>query len=323
MKLVVGFLLYEESTLKYLEHFLPSLFAALGFLPAEEYRVLAFDNSAPEHNQNRLSVEYINSQPGKAIEYITDGENLGFAQAYNRLIARARELGAEYFFMVNPDMLLDTDCLKHLVAKMDQTPELASVVPKLLRWDFAGGQKTGIIDSCGLGLKSGLRFFDLGQGEEDQGQYDRADILGPSGAAALFRLSALEHAKDKYGYLDERFFMYKEDCELAYRLHQAGFRSALVPAALAYHDRTAAASGSGFLKNLSDRPGKSRQVKAWSHLNQHLIFVKHWKSQNLVNRLLIISRVLLILIFSLLLEQYCLRNYPQILCASFGLTNIK
>lgn len=312
MKLVVGFLTYNESSAKYLTDFLPSLKKALEFLPAADCQVLAFDNSSTENNLNRLALELFNRDNGNFVEYLSAGENLGFSRAYNLLINRASQRGAEYFLVINPDTWLEPDAIKELVAALDKNPGLATASPKIRRWEFSTNTKTKDIDSCGLILKSGLKFLDLGQGQEDRNQFDRASIIAPSGAAGLFRLSALEKIKVGDQYFDERFFMYKEDCDLAYRLYRAGLVSSLIPTAIVYHDRTAASSGTGLWRTLGSRFKKSRQVRSWSFLNQHLIFVKHWPEQKLCSKVLIVCRMLSFFIFSLILEQFLLKNYSQI-----------
>lgn len=119
-------------------------------------------------------------------------------------------------------------------------------------------------------MKPGLRFVDAGQGEPDKGQYDDINILGPSGAAAMYRLEALEKAEQNGQYFDELMFMYKEDCDLAYRLKLAGYKSKCAPDAIIYHDRTARAKGEGNLKVFFNRGNKSQQIKKWSFLNQQI-----------------------------------------------------
>ena len=341
MKLVVGFLTYQELSAKYLTDFLPSLEAALGFLPPDDYRVLVFDNSPSDDQSNISILEKFNagelitndnrcaSIPRVIFQHQTVGQNIGFSRAYNILIRSALSLQAEYFLIINPDTFIEPGAIQKLVAALDNNASLGSAAPKIRRWDFVHKIKTNFIDSAGLILKPGLKFFDLGQGEEDKGQFDKASIIGPSGAAGLFRLSALSEIGERgdreadWQYFDEHFFMYKEDCDLNYRLFSVGYFSCLVPEALVFHDRTAASSGQSLPSILLDRRKKSRQVRIWSFVNQHLLFVKHWKKQNFAVRMIIIYRILVMFIFSLILEQYLLKSYWSISRLSGGLTNIK
>ncbi len=323
MKLVVGFLTYNENSAKYLADFLPSLKEALGFLDKNDYKVFVFDNSDKSNRINKVKLEQFNEKNSNFLELLHAECNLGFSRAYNILIRAASRLEAEYFLVINPDTVLEKNTISELVAALDKDRDLASASPKIRRWDFAANTKTRIIDSCGLILGAGLSFSDLGQGQEDDKRFDKFEIIGPSGAAALLRLSFLEKVKVDDQYFDEIFFMYKEDCDLAYRLFLINGKSALVPTSIMYHDRTASASHGGILAKVSDRSKKSRQVRAWSFRNQHLIFVKYWKNQNLTNKIIIIFRVLIMGLFSLILEQFILKEYVEIIRFRSLLTNIK
>lgn len=318
MKLAVGFLAYNEATAKYLGDFLPSLRNALSFLKPEDYRIYVFDNSDKGDLANsRILAGY------QEIVYLSQGHNLGFARAYNLLIKEALKAGAEYFLVINPDTVMEPETIRLLIDALDSDGSLGSAAPRIMRWDFDDRRKTDRIDSLGLVLGPGLKFSDLGQGEKYSSQSREASILGPSGAAGLFRLSALERVAEDGKYFDERFFMYKEDCDLAYRLFLAGYTSRLVPEALVYHDRTAAVSGQGIKDFWQGRKAKSKQVRAWSFRNQHLIFYKYWKKQNIVNKAIIAAKVLLMFIFSLIFEQFLLKQYCCLFRISKGLTNIK
>ncbi|MFA6995043.1 MAG: glycosyltransferase family 2 protein [Patescibacteria group bacterium] len=335
MKLAVGFLTYNEASAKYLADFLPSLEAALGFLKESDCQVLAFDNSPSSNNVNRLTLEAWNGSCDESgrlhrlIKYLSVGKNLGFGRAYNFLLNLATDNQAEYFLIINPDTLLDANAVSELIAALDKQADLAAAAPKILRFDFVRHLKTEIIDSLGLILRPGLQFLDLGQGQTDNSSLYSTEIIGPSGAAGLFRLSALikigeSNAVDQtVHYFDERFFMYKEDCDLAYRLFIAGYKSRLVVTSVIYHDRTATSSGRNLWQIIIDRQKKSRQIRSWSFKNQHLLFIKHWKKQNIVNRVFIVFRFLSMLIFSLILEQFNLKQYYYIWLSRKELTNIK
>jgi len=184
MKLAVGFITYNDNSAKYLPEFLASLQASLEYLTKIDYQVYAYDNSV-DNSRNRDIIENFNS-PGFNIELIYQNKNLGFGKAYNILIRQAAVRQCDYFLIVNPDTLLDERAVFELVLALENDGELASVAPKLLRWDFANRKKTEIIDSLGLILSPGLKFTDLGQGGIDRREKNKAAILGPSGAAGYF-----------------------------------------------------------------------------------------------------------------------------------------
>lgn len=312
MKVVVGFIVYKDTSLKYLEHFLPSLKQALTFLESTNYQVMAFDNSPNEDNRNRLALEYFHHKHKWPINYYATGQNIGFGSAYNLMIEKSLKLGAQYFFVINPDTLLEPDVIKKLIMACDKDSSIGAASPKVMRWDFPNLNKTKQIDSCGLQKKSGLIFYDLGQGEIDAGQYDQAEIIAPSGAAGLFKLEFLKKIRDKHGYYDSRFFMYKEDCDLAYRFKLANFKSILAPGAILYHDRTMALYNSSWHSFLKNRRNLSKNTRAWSFRNQHLLFIKYFLKETTWSKVLIIRRVIVLLFFSLILEQFNLKEYFKI-----------
>ena len=329
MKLAVGFILYEEATARYLADFLPSLEEALKCCPSLEAQIYIYDNSAlgKEENAQIISAwkHKLEAATVKVMYYRGEGQNLGFSRAYNILISQAALDQAQCFLIINPDTKLEPLAISHLLAALNSDATLGSVAPKILRWRQADDKSGDTIDSLGIELAPGLRFFDQGQGSPVTESSKVNLIIGPSGAAGLFLMSALERVaehRDKKQYFDERFFMYKEDCDLVYRLSLAGYGSRLVPEAVVFHDRSAASSGWSLAAILRGRRHKSRSVRTWSFVNQHLIYLKHWSKQSLASRLLIIYRIIIYFIFSLILEQYLLKTYPLIWRKHKQLTNI-
>lgn len=306
MKLAIGVITYNDSSAKYLPDFLGSLLVAVNNLESVEWQILVRDNSEQENNPNQ---DYFNSIDQQHISFIWSGANLGFAKAYNLMIAEAKGWGADYFLMLNPDTFIKPDAILEMLAVINSDEKIASVTPKILRWDFLDKKFTNYIDSCGLSISPSLVFKDIGQGRVDDGSFDNVVIVGASGAAALFRMSALEDAKDNNGYLDEDMFMYKEDCDLAYRLFSKGYKSSLVPQAIIYHDRSVAAKGRGLIGSILNRKTKNNLVKSWSFLNQHLLIIKHWHSQTLKSKILILSKLVLLWSYVLVFEPFLLKNY--------------
>ena len=308
-KLTISFITYGKSTSKYLPYFLDSLFKQ----SYSDFNILAIDCT---DDGDKSNLEILNKYP--QINVIQKGKNLGFAKSYNFMINEAVRKGAKFFLAINPDMILDKRAIEEMLDVIIVDDRLASVAPKIYKWNFkenapvSDDEKTNVIDSFGIKLKSGLRFFDIGQGKFDQGQFDNQKILGPSGAAAMYRVKALEEVKFDNQYFDELMFMYKEDCDLAYRLFLAGYKSALAVESKIYHDRTANAIGENKLLIALNRKNKNRQIKKWS-LSHHLIIIKKfWKIQSFINKIAIIWYILLMFIFSLIFEQYLLKEFFKV-----------
>ena len=304
-KLAIGFITCGESTAKYLPYFLESLRAQT----FQDFTILVQDNSEKKDNFNKFT--FVQAYP--EVDYEWSGGNLGFAKAHNLLIKRARKMEASFYLAINPDMILEPDAVEKLIVAVKNNEEIASVSPKILQWNFLEKKKTQLIDTCGIIETSALRFSDLGQGEPDRGQYENKEILGPSGAAALFRMSALEKVKEGETYFDENMFMYYEDCDLVYRLQRAGYKSKIVSDAKIYHDRTAKAEGESDLRVALNRKNKSKKVKRWSFLNKHIIFIKYWKTLSLEEKFEVLCYAFKMFIFVFLFEQYLLKQYSKLL----------
>ncbi len=297
----IGFITYGEATARYLPIFLKSL----QHQSYQTCRIVAFDNTEAEDNDN---IHELKKYPQVGI--LRNGKNIGFSAAYNILIDRAVASGADYFFVINPDTCLEPDVIEKLVAVLEADSGLASVSPTIRQWDFKTNEKKEIIDSRGLRVRPGLRFSDCDQGLPDSFQRTRISIIGPSGAAGLYRCSALARIKEKSGYFDERFFMYKEDCDLAYRLALDGFACQPVPEAVLYHDRTA--SGGSLIKRISGRSVRPRTANYYSFVNQHLLYIKHWRHQSIYSRCIVCAEIVARFFEALLLEPYLLSGYKPI-----------
>lgn len=299
MRLYVGFITYGDLTAKYLPYFLPSLKNQT----FKDFKILAIDNSEIAENEN---VKYI-KRKFPEIDLKRSGENLGFAKAFNLMIGQAVRGDVDYFLAINPDMVLESDAVEKLIYALDNDNQLGSATAKILKWDFANQKKTRVIDSCGLKLLPGLRFVDYNEGWPADSDCQNK-IIGASGSLAIYRISALEKIKRSGQYFDELMFMYKEDCDLAYRLFLQGFKSACVNQAIIYHDRSGAGAGMADLAVALNRKNKSRRIKQWSFLNQQIIFIKYWRLQSLADKIAIIWFEFKMLAFILFFEPYLFKE---------------
>jgi len=188
----------------------------------EDFQIHILDNASSDDTLKAIEpfdVEYLVRSP----------VNTGFCKAHNEL---ARRFPSDYVLLLNPDTILSPTFIEELVRALDARPDAASASGKLLRMDG----KT--IDSTGIIMLREQRHFDRGADQRDHGQFDEpGEIFGPSAAAALYRRQALDDAAIDGQYLDEDFFAYREDADLAWRCRLFGWNSIYVPAAVAQHRR--------------------------------------------------------------------------------------
>ena len=169
-----------------------------------------------------------------------DSTNSGYAAGHN-LNLQARDF--DYALLLNADVKLEPDYMEQLLAEMETRREVGMAGGKLLRLDARGGktlhQGVPVLDSTGIYFTPSQRHFDRGGGLPDRGQYDVPEfVFGVTGAAVLVRRSLVDDLEERTGeFLDEDFFAYREDAELAWRAQIAGWKALYVPAAVACHHR--------------------------------------------------------------------------------------
>ncbi|HET7690648.1 MAG TPA: glycosyltransferase family 2 protein [Nocardioidaceae bacterium] len=204
-----------------------ALFAA----PDPPAQVVLVDNasSAPDY-LHAITSEF------PSVEVIRLEENLGFCAANN--IGLERLKGTLHVALINPDAFVTPTFLVAALEIIEGSANVGAVGPKLIGADALTGEATGLIDSAGICQDAIGRFYDRGQGERDTGQHDTADEPAALCAAALVvNRAAVSDVAPDGKLFDERFFMYKEDLDLSFRLRRAGWRTLYVPSLTVLHCR--------------------------------------------------------------------------------------
>ena len=237
--------------------------------------ILFIDNASQDG-----SVEFVRKNYPD-IKVISNRQNLGYAKAHNQGI---KESKGKYILCLNPDVILDKDYIKNTLAVFETKNRIGAVTGKLLRWDFTKNKKTDIIDSVGLEIFKNHRVIDRGQGEKDEGQYNKEEeIFGVSGAAPVYLREALNDIRLELNgeYFDEDFFSYKEDIDLSWRLRLRGWKCWYTPRAKAWHARKAKGMRDN-LEILKARKEKTKEINYLSYKNQLLLLFKNETLFNLI-----------------------------------------
>jgi hypothetical protein len=193
--------------------------------PKSKFEIILVDNGSTDG-----SVEYI-KECYPDVKLCVNHKNLGYAEGNNVGI---RQANGDYIFLLNNDTAVDPNCLLELVHVAETDPNIAACQPKVLsfynrkEFDYAGAAG-GLMDIYGYPLARGRIFHHI---EEDHGQYDNCqDIFWASGVAMLIKHSVL----DEVGLLDDMFFLYHEETDLAWRMHLRGYRVIFVSTAMLFH----------------------------------------------------------------------------------------
>lgn len=265
MKVSVIFVIYEAK--KYIKPAFDSVFAQTH----KDLEVIAVINKSTDGSKEEIEQNY------PQVRIIDPGENLYFAKGNNLGIHSST---GEFIQLVNQDVVLEPTYIEEML-KIFGDEKVAAATGKILRYDFANNQKTKVVDTLGISLSISGRAKDIGQLQEDAGQFEvPGQVFGVSGAVPMYRRSALEKVRYQQEYFDEDFGSYWEDADLSWRLNNAGFINYYAPKAVAYHGRTAGQSEGGYLhllKFIKHHSTLSRQVLQWNYKNHILMYLKNAK----------------------------------------------
>lgn len=155
-------------------------------------------------------------------------ENQGFAAGCNSGARAALAAGADIFFFLNNDALVEPETVPALTTALIQHECIAAVSPKVYYHNTPR-----IIQSVGLRIDphSG-RARMIGHNEPDRGQYNQpTDREALFGCALLIRRTAWEQV----GQFWEPFFNYAEESDWCLRARRQGWRLLYVPQAVVWH----------------------------------------------------------------------------------------
>lgn len=156
------------------------------------------------------------------VRVIANDRNVGFGAAVNQGWRSSR---ADFLAPLNDDAVPHPEWLAELVAAMESSPRIGMCASRVLL------QATGLVDSAGMLIAADASSKQRGH-REPAAAYDQpAEVLLPSGSAALYRRAMLEET----GGFAEEFFLYCEDTDLGLRGRWAGWECRYVPGAAVEH----------------------------------------------------------------------------------------
>jgi GT2 family glycosyltransferase len=292
---------------------LPGCLASLDAQDAA-WELLIVDNASTDGTAEWLGER---ARSDDRVAMLASPSNLGYAAAHNRNIAAAR---AEYVCLLNQDVELDGHFLAEAMRAFGRDPRIGAVQARVRRL-AADGKRTQVIDTTGLVMQRSRRFVSRSQGlPESEADLRPGPVFGADGPVPVYRRAALLDVRvpasgGGWEVLDEDFFMYKEDVDLAWRMKLLGWGAWYAPAALAWHARGAggpsAASPLAIARTNRVIPG---WIKAVSWRNQRLMQLKNEPANGFLRDLpWVLSREVLSLAFILLADPARLRIVPSLL----------
>jgi GT2 family glycosyltransferase len=195
------------------------------------HRIIVVDNGSTDGSPDEIEERH------PRVEVLRLGRNAGFAAANNAGVRAAED--ADWVGLLNPDAYPEPGWLEALVRTAVARPAYSMLASRQL-----SAEHPDLLDGAGdLYHVSGLSWRrDEGRPADGPRVLHAGEVFSPCAASALYRRDAFLSV----GGLDEQYFVYFCDTDLAFRLRLAGHRCWYVPEAVVRH------VGSGTTGRVSD-----------------------------------------------------------------------
>lgn len=210
----VSIVIVTYNGLKFLERCLPSVFRQ----DYPDFEVIVVVNGSSDGTDGWLQERY------PQVKLIKNGQNLGYCTATNQGIRHSQ---GEYIIVLDDDTEMEPGFLAAMVAAVESAEDVGMVASQVVfdhdpaRIDSAGIE----VDRAGIAWN---RHVGRAAADEPDGWMD---VFGSTGAAGLYARKML----DQVGLLDDDFFIYYDDADIAWRGQRAGWRCLYTPAARVRH----------------------------------------------------------------------------------------
>ncbi len=271
--------------------FLPFLFESLKAQTDMDWRLWILDCGSSEAERVLVRELVCALLCDLSVEY-EEGENIGFAGGHDLLFHKHH---APAVLLVNPDVILMPEYIATIREALSAHPRVGAVTGRINRWEFDEHRQPRFleaIDSFGLLRTRSHKVY-------DRTTLDDRPAFGVSGCLPFYRRAAIEQSSHDGHLFDPTYFMYKEDVDVAYRLHRALWQTLCLPKAVAYHHRDFRASALHY--GVSVQAQQLSYRNHWLNLLTHLSF-KDWLRDGIA-----------IIPFELAKAAYLLVTHPSIL----------
>lgn len=188
----------------------------------EPCRIVVVDNGSRDDSVARLRERF-----GDSIKLLTNSTNLGFAGGVNAGLEWALSQGAQSVLVLNNDIVVDRDMIRHLVSVAESRPQAGIAGPVIYYFDEPD-RIWRFADRESRWLPVPLRVPDRVVAEA-AGVPFQVDYVTACGM--LVRREVLE----AIGLFDTRYFMYFEDADFCRRARDAGYEIWCAPEAKMWH----------------------------------------------------------------------------------------
>ncbi len=258
----LGIVILNYNTRELLRDCLVSLARARGI----NFETIVVDNCSRDGSAEMVRAEFPN------VSLIASPRNGGYAYGNNLGLREflSRSAPPRALLLLNPDTVVSPDALRELLNFLDEHPDAGVAGPKLIRAD--GSLDLACRRSFPTPEISFYRLVGLSKLFPRSPRFGRynltfldanqtAEVDSVVGACMLIRTAALQDA----GLLDESFFMYGEDLDLALRIKQHGWKIFYYPRVEVLH-----------YKRESSKRSRRAQIEFYRAM--YIFYRKHYAS---------------------------------------------
>ena len=191
-------------------------------------RIYLIDNNS---NKEKYLDFFSSYKRHKKIKFFRLSKRKGFGGTCNFAIKKIKR---GYIVLLNDDTIVSKNWLNPIISYMQKHPEVGSCQPKIrnmrkkAHFEYAGAAG-GFMDVYGYPFCRGRIFY---TNERDRGQYDdEVDVVWTSGNCFVSKVSVFK----KVGLLDEKFYIYQDEADLCWRMHNYNYRMVYIPKSVVYH----------------------------------------------------------------------------------------
>ena len=195
--------------------------------PSDRWAVFIGDNGSDDGSAAMFSAEF----PEATV--VSFEENLGFAEANNRLAELALAQGFDYAYLLNQDCTTDPLFLRRAVEMLQSDPTIGTVQSRIFLHQSPDRLNTiaNAIHFLGFGFSIGSYRLAANFARD---AWNGREIAYASGAGMMLRLDLVRQA----GLFERAFYIYHEDLDFGWKARLLGYRNVCAFDSVIYHKYT-------------------------------------------------------------------------------------
>jgi GT2 family glycosyltransferase len=209
---LISVVIVNYNGAKFLDRCLSSL--TVQTYPA--YEIIVVDNASTDESCAFVKHKF------PQVKLVQSETNVGFAAGNNLGIRAAR---GGLIATLNTDTYVERDYLEKLCAPL-RDKDVGACAPLILEMEHPD-----VVDAAGIRLDAFGFAWNIGAGEAANKFSGMRQVYGACAGAAMYRRAML----GQVGSFDDEYYGFYEDADLAWRAHEAGWKTTFVPAARVYH----------------------------------------------------------------------------------------